>query len=93
MPRLPSSSSIPSGSSAGWVEPRSRSCALSSAQVDGANTPVRRSPGDSAVTESLSSKRVPVSSPLPTLTYMVPSGPVTGPAVPHTAPSRGVGTT
>ena len=31
-------------------------------------------PGDKAVTESLSSKRVPVSSPLPTLTYMVPSG-------------------
>ena len=53
----------------------------------------RRKPGDSAVTESLLSKLVPVSSPLPTLTYRVPSVPMTGPAVPQTAPSRVVGTT
>ena len=75
------------------MEPRSRSLSLSWRQVDGAKTPVRRSPGDSAVTESLSSKLVLVSEPLPTLTYMVPSGPVTGPPVAQTAPSRGVGTT
>ncbi len=75
------------------MEPRSRSLALSSCQVDGAKTPVRRSSGDSAVTESLWSKLVLLSEPLPTLTYRVPSGPVTGPPVAQTAPSRGVGTT
>ena len=66
---------------------------LSSYQVDGAKMPTWRRAGDRAVTESLPSKLVLVTEPLPTLTYRVPSGPMTGPAVPQTAPSRVVGTT
>ena len=54
--------------------------------------PTWRRAGDSAVTESEPSNLVLVSEPFPTLTYRVPSGPATGPAVPQIAPSRGVGT-
>ena len=93
MPLLPSASSIPLASSAGWVEPRSRSFWLSWYQLDGAKMPVCFRAGDSAVTASLPSNLVLVTEPLPTLTYRVPSGPVTGPAVPQMAPSRSVGTT
>ena len=93
MPLLPSASSIPLASSAGWVEPRSRSCWLSSYQLDGAKMPTCFRAGDRAVTESLPSNLVLLTEPLPTLTYRVPSGPITGPAVPQMAPSRAVGTT
>src|ERR1700749_3207119 len=92
VPLLPSASSIPSGSSAGWVEPRSRSFWLSRYQLDGAKMPVRFRSGDSAVTASFTSSLVRVTEPFPTLTYMVPSGQVTGPEVPQMAPSRAVGT-
>ena len=83
---------MPSASSAGCVEPRSRSCWLSLYQLVGAKMPTCRRAGDRAVTESVPSKLVLVTEPLPTLTYRVPSGPMTGPAVPQTAPSRAVGT-
>ena len=44
--------------------------------------PTCRRAGDRAVTESVPSKLVLVTEPLPTLTYRVPSKPITGPAVP-----------
>ena len=68
MPLLPSTSIVPLLSSAGAVEPRSRSLALSCGQVTGAKIPVRRRPGVSAVTESLPSQGGAVAAPLPALT-------------------------
>src|SRR5262249_31285446 len=55
LPFLPSAKIIPLPSRPGEVEPRSRSEALSAAQVAGAKIPVRRRAGVSAVTESLPS--------------------------------------
>ena len=68
MPRLPTVSIVPSLSRPAAVDPRSRSLALSAAQVTGAKMPVRRRPGVSAVTESLPSQGGAVAAPLPTLT-------------------------
>src|SRR6516164_5108144 len=78
--------------STGWVDPRSWSLALSSAQTVGAKKLLRTRPGVSRVTESLPSYGWPEpAAPFPTETHRSPSGPVTGPAVPQTAPSLLVG--
>ncbi len=55
MPRLPTWSTRPLGSSTGDSDPRSTSPALSCGQTSGAKMPVSRRVSDSAVTESLPS--------------------------------------
>ena len=78
--------------STGWVDPRSRSLALSSAQLAGAKKPSRCRFGLSLTTESLPSYGSPgPAAPFPVDTHRSPSGPVTGPPVPQMAPSLLVG--
>ena len=55
MPLLPTWKTHPPGTSTGFVEPRSRSLALSWAQVEGANRLIICSVGESSMTESLPS--------------------------------------
>ena len=78
--------------STGWVDPRSRSLALSCAQVAGAKKFILARFGLSLFTESLPSYGCPCpAAPFPVETHRSPDGPVTGPAMPQTAPSLLVG--
>src|SRR5262249_28072268 len=85
MPRFPAITSHVPPISAGVIEPRSRSARLSASQLAGANRPIRRKLGESAVTESDPSYGADVA-PLPALTKTVPSGAMTGPPGAHMPP-------
>ena len=83
---------VPLESSAGELDPRSKSVALSVCQVLGAKYCVRAKAGDSCRTESLKSYGVD-DDPFPVVTQMLPAASTSGAAPPiHTAPSWPIGT-
>src|SRR5665647_1058138 len=79
--------------SAGVIEPRSRSAALSAAHLDGAKKSSRREVGLIRVTESDPSYGALVDAPFPIATKTEPSPATTGPPGAQIPPSRLVGTT